>query len=293
LVDIPETIWGILMFKFLFAALVLSSAQAFALPVATVRPIDHSIFKNAAVFDFEGIVKLSNCSGALIKFEGAPETNKAVIMTNGHCVDLPGGAFIQPGKAIANKTVRRQVGIFDSKKALHKVTTTKYLYATMTGTDVALYELELSYKAIKDQFDIDALTLSPLRPNDFTETQIISGYWDTGYDCSIDGFVPTLKEDAYTWIDSIRYNEECDTPHGSSGSPIIERNTRTVIAINNTGNDSGERCTMDNPCEVSHNGTITVRKGTSYGQQTYDIYTCLDNKFNFDFYRRGCALLKP
>lgn len=283
------------MFKYIIAALLVSSAHAFALPVETVRPIELLGLKNLyrSLVDFEGIVKLSNCSGALIKFEGAPETNKAVIMTNGHCVDLPGGDFIKPGVAIAGKAVKRQVGIFDSKKGLHKVNTTKYLYATMTGTDVALYELELSYKAIKDQFDIDALTLSPLRPNDNTETQIISGYWETGYDCSIDGFVPTLKEDAYTWIDSIRYNADCDTPHGSSGSPIIERNTRTVIAINNTGNDSGERCTMDNPCEVSEDGTVTVRKGTSYGQQTYDIYTCLNNRFQFDFSRRGCALLKP
>lgn len=283
------------MIKFLIAALVVSSAHAFALPVEVVRPIELLGLKDfhATNVDFEGIVKLSNCSGALIKFEGMPETNKAVVMTNGHCVDLPGGAFIKPGTAMAGQAVKRIVGIFDSKKGLHKVSTTKYLYATMTGTDVALYELALSYKEIKDQFNVDALTLSPLHPTDFTETEIISGYWETAYDCSIDGFVPKLKEDAYTWIDSIRYNDSCDTPHGSSGSPILERNTRTVIAINNTGNDSGERCTMDNPCEVSQDGTITVRKGVSYGQQTYDIYTCLNKKFAFDFKRPGCALLKP
>ena len=283
------------MIKFILALLVLSSAQAFALPVEVSRPIQlmgQKSFDNNT-FEFEGIVKLSNCSGALIKFEGAPETNKGLIMTNGHCADLPGGVFIKPGQVLVNKKVKRTVGIFDAKKALHKVTTTQFLYATMTDTDVAVYELELTYKNIKDQFDIDAYTLVSTHPAVNVEMQIISGYWEKGWDCSVEDFIPTLKEDAYTWVDSLRYNDTCDTTHGTSGAPIIERNTRNIIGINNTGNDSGERCTMDNPCEVSNDGTVTVRKGISYGQQTYTIYSCLNEQFAFDLKKAGCALPKP
>jgi V8-like Glu-specific endopeptidase len=283
------------MIKLLIAILVLGSAQAFALPVEVSRPIQvmgtKSLQNND--FEFEGIVKLSNCSGALIRFEGAPETNKGLIMTNGHCADLPGGRFLAPGEVLVNKAVKRTVGIFDAKKVLHKVATTQFLYATMTDTDVSIYELALTYKNIKDQFDIDAYTLASTRPYENVEMNIISGYWEKGWECSVEAFIPTLKEDAYTWVDSLRYNEACDTTHGTSGAPIIERNTRNVIGINNTGNDSGESCTMDNPCEVSTDGTITVRKGISYGQQTYTIYSCLNANFAFDLKKAGCRLPKP
>lgn len=283
------------MFKLLVAAMALTASTAFALPVEQARPLVRMNFDKSmqSTYDFEGIVKLSNCSAALITFEGMPETKKAVVMTNGHCADLPGGRFLAPGEVLVNKPVSRTVGIFDSKMKINRVKATKFIFATMTDTDVSLYELELSYKEIKDKFDIDPLLLAPSHPKANTETVIISGYWDRGWDCSIDGFVPKLKEDAYTWIDSIRYNPECDTTHGTSGSPIIERNTRTVIGINNTGNDSGERCTMDNPCEVDAEGRITVTKGLSYGQQTYQIYSCLTKDFTLDLTKSGCTLPKP
>lgn len=65
------------------------------------------------------------------------------------------------------------------------------------------------------------------------------------------------------------------------------------MAVNNTGNEDGGRCTDNNPCEVSQNGTVTVRKGINYGQQTYQIPACfgLDNKL--DLGRSGCVLPKP
>lgn len=282
------------MLKFLIAALLLSTANAFALPVGATRAIEVLNAKSMfdASYDWEGIVKLSNCSGALVKFEGQPETQKARILTNGHCADLPGGRFIQPGEILLNKKVKRSIGIFDSKKSLRKVNTTQFLYATMTTTDVAIYELELTYQQIKDQWDIDPLLVSAEHPVLNTEMEVISGYWERGWSCRVEAFIPTMKEDAYVWTDSIRYDANCDTTHGSSGSPIIERNTRTVIGINNTGNDDGERCTMNNPCEVSEDGTVTVRKGVSYGQQTYLFYACMNENFDFDLKRKECKLPK-
>lgn len=163
----------------------------------------------------------------------------------------------------------------------------------MTKTDMAVYELGLTYKEIKDLYDIEPLTLAKTITSIPTEVQIISGYWDRGYDCTLEALIPKMKEDVYVWQESVRYNEHCDTIPGTSGSPIIERNTRTVVAINNTGNDKGGRCTMNNPCEVDTDGTITVRKGYSYGQQTYEVYSCLNKDFSLDMNKKGCKLLKP
>jgi V8-like Glu-specific endopeptidase len=122
--------------------------------------------------------------------------------------------------------------------------------------------------------------------------EIISGYWDRGYSCNIDNFVFQIKEDAWTWVDSIRYTAGCDTIGGTSGSPIILTGTKRVIGVNNTSNESGARCTMNNPCEVSPNGQVFHQKGVRYGQQTYNVYTCLTPDFRIDINRPGCDLPK-
>jgi V8-like Glu-specific endopeptidase len=242
--------------------------------------------------NFEGIVKLSNCSGALIRFDGAPETSKAIVMTNGHCANLKQG-LLRPGEVLVNQPAQREIGIFDRKMRLHRTSTTRFLYATMTRTDVALYELKLSYQEIQESFGIEPFTLSFQHPLLNSTVQLISGYWEKGYSCTIEAFVPQLKEDAYTWLDSLRYDEACETEHGSSGSPVIEKNTRTVIGIHNTGNDDGELCTMNNPCEIATDGRKTAKKGIRYGQQTYLIYSCLDRDFAFNLQQPGCLLPAP
>ena len=67
----------------------------------------------------------------------------------------------------------------------------------------------------------------------------------------IDKFIFMVKEANWTFKDSIRYTDGCDTIGGTSGSPIIEAGTRTVIGVNNSANESGRKCTMNNPCEIS------------------------------------------
>jgi V8-like Glu-specific endopeptidase len=216
-------------------------------------------------------------------------SSKAIIMTNGHCIQKPGG-FLNPGEVWVNRPMKRDMKIFDGNMKLHNVQSTKILYATMTNTDVAFYELTETYNEITDKTKIRPFLLDSVRPMDGISIEIISGYWDRGYSCEIDGFVFNIREGAWTFTDSIRYTAGCDTIGGTSGSPIIARGERTVVAINNTSNKSGERCTLNNPCEVDEDGSVTVRKGVRYGQQTYNTYTCLTPDFRFELNRRGCEL---
>ena len=78
---------------------------------------------------------------------------------------------------------------------------------------------------------------------------------------------------------------------GTSGSPVIEKGTRNVIGVNNTVNESGAQCTIDNPCEVDKQGKVTAEKGLAYGQETYPIYSCFNEAREFDLATPGCALL--
>jgi len=74
---------------------------------------------------------------------------------------------------------------------------------------------------------------------------------------------------------------------------VIDDATGKVVAVNNTGNEDGQRCTDNNPCEVDVNGTVTVREGINYAQQTYGIVPCIGTGNQIDLNRSGCALPKP
>ncbi|MCK6596047.1 MAG: hypothetical protein L6Q33_12680 [Bacteriovoracaceae bacterium] len=242
-------------------------------------------------YDFNGIVKLSNCSGSVIRFSGMPDAAKAVVMTNGHCVSNGMfGGMVKPGEVIYNRALNRSMKVYNNGQKLIPVNATKVLYATMTDTDVAYYELKETYNDLKAR-GVDSFILDGDRPSLGLPIDIVSGYWDRGYRCNIDAFIFVLKEADYTMKDSIRYSATgCNTIGGTSGSPIIESGTRTVIGINNTGNESGKKCTMNNPCEVDESGRIEVKAKASYGQQTYPVYSCLTADFRIDLKKEGCTL---
>jgi V8-like Glu-specific endopeptidase len=276
--------------------LALASTATWAFPVAPFNALEQKNLKSfhsldARGYDFEGIVKLSNCSGSLVAFNGQPLSSKAIVMTNGHCISVPGG-FLKPGEVWSNRAANRSMKVYDKNMKLHNIKATKILYATMTNTDVAFYELNESFNEIFARTEVRPLLLDSVRPLTGISIDIISGYWDRGYSCEIDGFVFAMREDAWTFRDSIRYTAGCDTIGGTSGSPIIARGERRVVAINNTSNESGRRCTMNNPCEVDEQGEVTVRKGVRYGQQTYNTYTCLTPDFQIELGRTGCELPK-
>lgn len=282
----------------ILAALLLSavSVSAFAFPVAPHDALQ--VAKNNKLnlnldtgYDFEGIIKLSNCSGSLIQLAGQPDTAKAIVMTNGHCIQKPGG-YLNPGEVWVNRPISRQMKVFDKNMKLSTVNATKILYATMTNTDIAFYELAETYADIESRFNVRPYELDTNRPAVGTSLELISGYWDRGWTCDIDGFVYKIKEGNWTFTDSIRYTSTCDTMGGTSGSPLIARGTKTVIGINNTSNESGEVCTLNNPCEVDEAGTVRATKGIRYGQQSFNVYTCLTPDFRFDLSRSGCTLPK-
>ena len=279
---------------FSITILALLSTQVQAMPVGSFNALKihtENFKKLDPNYDFDGIIKLSNCSGSIIRFSGMPESSKAIAMTNGHCLNSLGG-MIKPGQVVTEKAVARTMKVYAKSQKLININATKVLYATMTNTDVTLYELKETYKDLSDK-GVDSFDFDGNHPALGTSIDVVSGYWDRGYRCNIDAFIFELREADWTMKDSIRYSETgCDTIGGTSGSPIIQTGTRTVIGINNTGNENGEKCTMDNPCEVDEQGNIVVKPHASYGQQTYRISTCLTPDFRIDLTLPNCELYK-
>jgi hypothetical protein len=276
---------GTLVLLGLTVAVGLAAAPAAASPVAPART------SVAVAADLTATIKLNNCSASLVRFPRSADTDRAMMLTNGHCYE---GGMPGAGVVLTNRASSRSGSLLNaSGTAVATVGADRLLYATMTGTDVALYRLTGTFASIRSATGISAKTISAGHPSNGTAMFVPSGYWKQVWQCSINGFVPTLRESNWTWRDSIRYNTGCTTTHGTSGSPIISTATGQVIGINNTGNDNGEMCTLNNPCEVAPNGSTTATRGQSYGQQTYWFTTCLTAANAIDLNVPGCMLTKP
>lgn len=274
------------------------AAPAYALPVGSANDRQESLREEptwdeleAAGVDFTSIIALSNCSGSLVRFTTSKTSDKALVLTNGHCV----GSFITAGDALYHEfSLRSFTLLTGTGTKLGTLRAEQLVYGTMTGTDIAIYRLNQSYAQINAKYGVTALLIADKHPVAAAPVRIVSGYWKKIYSCAIDKFVHELREGSWIWDDSIRFTQPgCETIGGTSGSPIIHADTREVIGINNTGNESGAKCTVNNPCEVDTMGGVTYEKGAAYGQQIYHIYSCLNSTNDIDLNRTGCSLNKP
>jgi V8-like Glu-specific endopeptidase len=242
--------------------------------------------------DFTGIAALSNCSASLVRYAESVATDKALVLTNGHCYE---GGFLQPGQVLVNKTSTRSITLLnpDSSRA-GTIRAEKILFGTMTKTDMIVYQVNESYASIKSRLNVSPLTLAKQGPADGAGMAVVSGYWKRIYTCSVQATIPQLREGDWTWQNSIKYQQPgCETIGGTSGSPVVSTSTGEVIGVNNTGNEDGEQCTVNNPCEVDADGNVTVEQGAAYGQQTWWLYTCLTANRTIDLNKSGCELPKP
>ncbi|MET8961860.1 serine protease [Streptomyces sp. NPDC004074] len=241
--------------------------------------------------DFAGTVSLSNCSGSVVRFPRSADGDPALVLTNGHCLET---GFPEPGEVVVGQASTRSFGLLDSAGTrVATLRASKVAYSTMTDTDVTIYQLTRTYAQIRSSYGINALTLADTHPVAGTAVKVVSGYWKRIYSCAVDGFVYRLKEGDWTWKDSVRYTSACNTIGGTSGSPVIDNATGKVVAVNNTGNEDGGTCTVNNPCEVDANGKVTVRQGINYAEQTYLIPACFGTGNQLDLSASGCTLPKP
>lgn len=255
--------------------------------------------------DLTAIVALSNCSGAVVRLKTSQPTDNALVLTNGHCI---AGGFLDPGEAVAGQPSTRRMNVLEPD-ALEPgppmgrpqgggvrvaVQASELVYATMTTTDMALYRLTITYGELERDHGVHAMTISDRHPDAGTAILIPSGYWRALFACSIDAFVHGLREGGWTFEDSIRYTHPgCETIGGTSGSPIVATATHEVIGVNNTANEGGASCSINNPCEVDAAGNMTSTEDGRYGQQVYWLYDCLSPTNELDFDLPDCRLPRP
>jgi hypothetical protein len=272
----------------------LALAAAFATTLALAIPAIASAHTDpesapSAAADFSGTVALDNCSGSIVRWKTSQPTDPALMLSNGHCY-----AFMGAREVVVNQPSVRAVDLLDSDGSVAgTVNTVRLLYATMWRTDVSLYQLRQSYQQLQSSYGVPAFTIADAKPSPKGQPiEVLSGYWRLAYDCNLNGFAYRLHENVWDWNDSLRYSDGgCQVIGGTSGSPVLDAD-RTMIGINNTINESGGRCTFDNPCEENRHGKISVHIHRGYGQQTWIFYTCL-KATTLHLNKPGCKLPKP
>ncbi|MFF0427122.1 serine protease [Streptomyces sp. NPDC004520] len=274
------------------ALLALLLTGAAAVPAAASAPRETVAQAPAATaVNFAGTVALSNCSGSVVRTPSSLPSDPALVLSNGHCLET---GFPAAGEVVVNKRSTRSFTLLNSAgTGVGTLRASKIAYGTMTDTDISIYQLTKTYAQIQSTYGISALTLNDTHPVQGSAISVVSGYWKRIYNCNVDGFVYRLKEGDWTWKDSVRYTSACNTIGGTSGSPVVDATTGKVVAVNNTGNENGESCTVNNPCEIDESGAVTVRQGINYAQETYIIVPCIGPGSVIDLNRAGCALPKP
>lgn len=242
--------------------------------------------------DFEGTVEIGSCSGFLLRPAARSVTQKAWVLTNGHCVtNWLGRMVLRPGQALAASSGARDLSLVTASGTRLELRTQRLRYATMTGTDLAVYELAESYQALEAQ-GARAFELAAEAPTTGLKVSVFSARKGQRFDCAVDALLVGLREGGFSFSASLRLSDECEQGPGTSGSPLVEAGTRRVVGISNSFNRNGRACGDHNPCEVDADGEVEVFHGARYGQQVVGLGRCL-TEGELDLSRAECALTKP
>jgi hypothetical protein len=242
-------------------------------------------------FRFTGTAALPGCSGAVVRWPAALDTDRAVVLTNGHCVQQP---FLGARDVLVDERRWTPIDLLDGEgRVARSVRAVRLQYATMYRTDVAVLSLRETYAELAAD-GITPLSLATAGPSRGEPVRIPSGYWVEQRACATTGTAYRVHERSWDWWSSIRLpaRDGCAIRGGYSGSPIVSRETGLVVGVANTGYVGGRRC-IDSACEENRRGRVVMRKDMNYGQQTWLLLTCLEGGRVLDLDTPGCRLAKP
>ena len=224
--------------------------------------------------EFQGQVSLSNCTGFVFKTQETLLSDKARVATNGHCLQSLFGMILKPGQTKRNEKASRSMTLYTNAGRTYKTKSESLAFATMTGTDLAIYELSETYNDLAAR-DIYPLTISRELPYLGQEVMTISKRKKSKFSCRI-AHITQTSEGGYDFSDALRMSEECRQINGTSGSPVMDTRTGEVVGIANSFNKNGKRCGNNNPCERNGEQTIVVHRAR-YAQQIIP-YVQLDSE---------------
>lgn len=243
---------------------------------------------------------VNSCSAGVIKLEAMSSSRKAIVATNGHCLRLNRtmdreSSYLNPGETLTN--IETQAFLERTLIRIHapsgtvEVAAKRLIFATMTGTDISLFELNDSYDDLKEKYEIKPLIVSPKELAPKEAVQIQTGYYNRNFNCAFVRKV-NLREGPFHTNGALELTLECDIYPGVSGSPIVLRKSKMITGLANTHTSGeGEVCGFNNPCIILGSQVIEPNAGTSFGVSLVGLNSCYNSQIQqFDFARKSCRL---
>lgn len=290
-----------------FAVFVLSSTSLFAQAVVsidcnlTAKPSEAG---EAILQRLMGTVELpSGCSASIVTVAGRSSAAKAWVLSAGHCVGMGKAMFgklpvLAAQEIIHNHPVNSPLTLETGKAAAPRtcLVAEQLLYATLTGADIALYQLNETYEAIEQRTGVKPFVIAEQKEvASGISIETPSAAHRHNQTCLTAGRVVKLREAMWEWNSVLRMSSECKIIGGYSGGPVVRSDTNEVIGVVGTTHfGDGKPCELNNPCEVDDSGVSTVgAKGQPYFHAARQIQDCLDASKNFDLNAVTCPLRKP
>ena len=130
------------------AAPAIAVTPADAAPAATIAA-PHGPEPTVKAVDFAGTVALSNCSGSVVRMPASEPDDPALVLSNGHCIE---SGFPAAGEVIVDQPSSRSFSLLNSAGSrVATLRASKIAYATMTDTDISLYQLTTHLRADPEQ----------------------------------------------------------------------------------------------------------------------------------------------
>lgn len=236
------------------------------------------------------------CESSIVRTAASQDDDPALLLTNGHCIPNLDTSMKMPeqGAVIVDKKVDAPLAFADaSGYAFSTARIDRLLFATMTGTDVALYRLDTSFADLERKgVRVLRVADAPPKVGDTVTLMAADPFMGGPRGCTIEAVVPTLREAGYEQHDSLRMAEaeRCVSQGGYSGAALLAPDGKTIVGVNNTSNHDGEKCKLDNPCEVSADGEKKIFRERPYGQQIVELNDCVAAGSVLDLDAAACDL---
>lgn len=243
-----------------------------------------------------GFPAFPSCESSIVRTAASQDDDPALLLTNGHCIPNVDTSMKIPekGAVIVDKKVDAPLAFADAGGyAFSTARIDRLLFATMTGTDVALYRLDTSFADLERKgVRVLRVADAPPKVGDTVTLMAADPFMGGPRGCTIEAVVPTLREAGYEQHDSLRMAEaeRCVSQGGYSGAALLAPDGKTIVGVNNTSNHDGEKCKLDNPCEVSADGEKKIFRERPYGQQIVELNDCVAAGSVLDLDAAACDL---
>jgi hypothetical protein len=234
------------------------------------------------------------CTASLIDSRGDATlaSGPAYVLTAGHCISFNSLNVIKHPASDGHIDFNY---FHDTVQGQKRYTLKQVNWSSLRGLDMAIIELDASLQTLIDA-GIEPLKLSDAVPATGHELLIVGApttYPENALRLSTCRHVSTENLVEHPAIFRSFYKNHCQgLKPGSSGSPLLDRSSNTILGVVSTSTEGSleeNRCFENAPCELK-NGQPHWAPGSNYSSPTNFLPKCFING-QFEPDASGCDLL--